>query len=162
MNNQINYQRNNYQRDNYQDSQQKKASQKFADEKFFERVENDFAQVAESVVLKLEKDKNGNIALNTNQIRNVLDLINGVSEKVTLHNGEDISCFKNEILYIRVKLAYIYGKSKQSDGVKDFIDKSELIELLLCVGTSKQKYQIFAKYVEALVAFHKYYGGKDD
>ena len=98
--------------------------------------------------------------LNTNQIRNVLDLINGVSEKIALHTSEDISCFKDQIAYVRVKLAYFYGK-EQGKGVKDFIEKSKLIELVLCVGTSKQRYQIFAKYVEALVAFHKFYGGKD-
>lgn len=135
--------------------------QKVADEVFFKKVLDDFADTAENVVLNLEKDKNGNIALNTNQIRNVLDLINGVSEKVALYNGEDISCFKNEILYIRVKLAYIYGRAEPNKGVKDFIDKSKLIELILCVGGSKQKWQVFAKYVEALVAYHKYYGGKD-
>lgn len=99
--------------------------------------------------------------MKTNQIRNILDLINGVSEKITLHNGEDITCYKDDILYIRVKLAYIYGKANQTDGVKDFIDKSKLIELILSIDNRKSRYQMFAKYAEALVAFHKYYGGKD-
>ncbi len=148
---------NSYNKTNYSQTSKKKE----ADEKFFKEVSDDFASTAENVVLNLDKDRSGNIALKTNQIRNCLDLINGVSEKVALYNGEDISCFKNEILYIRVKLAYIYGRAESNSGVKDFIDKSKLIELILCIGSNKQRWQIFAKYVEALVAYHKYYGGKD-
>ncbi len=150
---------NNYYGYNNQ-SQNLRDKKKIADLEYFKKIEKDFAAEAENVILNLEK--NGNeICLKTNQIRNILDLINGVSEKIALHNEEDITCYKDDILYIRVKLAYIYGKDNKNDGVKDFIDKSKLIELILSIDNHKSRYQMFAKYAEALVAFHKYYGGKD-
>lgn len=152
---------NNYYGYNNQNQNTKQYNKKTADLEYFKKIEKDFAAEAENVILKLEKDRNNEICLKTNQIRNILDLINGVSEKITLHNEEDITCYKDDILYIRVKLAYIYGKASQTDGVKDFIDKSKLIELILSIDNNKSRYQMFAKYAEALVAFHKYYGGKD-
>lgn len=45
--------------------------------------------------------------------------------------------------------------------VKEFVQKAEIIELLKEIGNSKKNYLLFSRYMEALVAFHKYYGGQD-
>ena len=102
--------------------------------------------------------------LTTSSIRNILELINTVREKLVFE-GEKIKTTTNyDIQYILLKLYYIYGRAseKKDKKITSFIEKSKMRELVLCVGDSKTKFEIFAKYVEALVAFHKYYGGKDN
>ena len=39
--------------------------------------------------------------------------------------------------------------------------QSNMKQHIEAVGTSIAKYEAFAHYVEALVAYHKFYGGKD-
>ena len=70
-----------------------------------------------------------------------------------------------EIKFLKVKLAYQIGRAdagrNKPNPVRDFADKSGLITEIDKIGNSLGKYENFARYVEALVAFHKFYGGKD-
>lgn len=131
------------------------------DEVFFKKIEENYAVEAENVIVELLKSNNNKL-LTTSKIRNILSLINEVGEKVVFAEKNLDKKIQNEILYIRVKLAYLYGRSLKEKVVIDFINESKLIELVMCIGDSKEKFQAFAKYVEALVAYHKFYGGKDD
>ena len=45
--------------------------------------------------------------------------------------------------------------------VKEFVKKAEIIDILKEINTSKKNYLLFSRYIEALIAFHKYYGGKE-
>ena len=45
--------------------------------------------------------------------------------------------------------------------MKRFVSRAKLIERIDAIGTSIPKYQEFARYIEALVAYHKFYGGRD-
>lgn len=58
-----------------------------------------------------------------------------------------------------MKLVYEYGRNES--GVRDFIDKSELIEEVKKIGDDREKLIIYCKYVEALVAYHRYFDGQD-
>ena len=137
-----------------------------ADEAFFEKITINYADVAENVIRELKE--NGKL-LTKSSIRNILELINTVREEVALYSVENAKkdaekdilpkSIEYDIQYILLKLYYIYGKSEV--GVQSFIKCSKLRELVLCIGNSKHKFEIFAKYVEALIAFHKFYGGKD-
>lgn len=40
--------------------------------------------------------------------------------------------------------------------------KAKLNEAIDEIGNDIKKYKDFAKYIEALVAYHKFYGGKDE
>lgn len=70
-----------------------------------------------------------------------------------------------EIKFLKVKLAYQIGRADsgryRANPVKEFADKSGLIGEIDKIGDSLERYENFARYVEALVAFHKFYGGKD-
>jgi len=63
-----------------------------------------------------------------------------------------------EIKYLKVKIAYQAGRER---AVRDFVQKAELTKKIDEIGTDLSKYKEFAKYIEALVAYHKFYGGKD-
>ena len=100
----------------------------------------------------------GEKPVTTNQLRNILTLINNISIKSGF-GGDTLSReVQNDIKYLLVKIYYACGRDKS---VNSFVNTTKLIELLLCVGDSRDRWLIFSKYVESLVAFHKYLGGKD-
>ena len=63
-----------------------------------------------------------------------------------------------QVQYLRVKMAYQAGRDKD---VKKFVEKAGLDARICDIKNSIAKYEEFARYMEALVAYHKYYGGKD-
>lgn len=63
-----------------------------------------------------------------------------------------------EIQYMRVKLVYQAGRERN---VKEFMETSELDKYIQQIGGSIKQFEEFSRYVEALVAYHKFYGGKD-
>ena len=62
------------------------------------------------------------------------------------------------IEYLRVRVMYECGREPK---VKEFVKKAEIIDILKEINTSKKNYLLFSRYMEALIAFHKYYGGKE-
>lgn len=119
-------------------------------------------EYAEEVIKSLItfRDKWGNVKglLTVSQIRNILamsaDIYNSVLESPTENLSEDLL---DRISYLTVRLYYEAGRTKL---VKKFIEKAKLIEKLKKVKTKKD-YVDYYHYMEALVAFHRYYGGKD-
>lgn len=161
----VNFKNNQQQRP--QQDQLPKSQQRKADFVFFNQVEKDFSTIAENTIKKISR------LPSTSSIRNILALINNVSMKVANCQESKLpQDIINDISYLKVRIAYSYGRDRSSFNPRSsrtyenqcklavFIDETRLLELLLCIDT-KQKYEIFAKYVEALIAYHKYYGGRD-
>ena len=127
----------------------------------------DYVEKAEQVMLKLKKEK----MVTTSQLRKFLTAVNTINGQVNLlkdKNGgqlaelpKDIS---TEVKYLKVKLAYQIGRAGRQDKknpVWSFEHEAGIFELLDGIGKDVGKYDEFAKYVEALVAYHKFYGGRD-
>ena len=62
-----------------------------------------------------------------------------------------------QVKYLKVKLAY----QGRVDSVKKFAKKAELARRIDAIGCDRRKYQDFAHFVEALVAYHRFYGGQE-
>ena len=132
----------------------------------------DIVKEAEAVILSLEKNRRNEFALRTNQLRKFLSAVNTVSNKVNVYQAQIVSANPSrmskdlvlseqlaaEIKYLKVKIAYQAGRER---AVRDFVQKAELTKKIDEIGTDLSKYKEFAKYIEALVAYHKFYGGKD-
>lgn len=115
----------------------------------------------------------GSKMVTTSQIRKFLTAVNRVNGKIDqFKNGNKSSAsgripedLQMEIKFLKVKLAYQIGRAdsgrNRANPVKEFADKSGLIGEIDKIGDSLERYENFAHYVEALVAFHKFYGGKD-
>ena len=115
----------------------------------------------------------GSKMVTTSQIRKFLTAVNRVNGKIDqFKNGNKSSAsgripedLQMEIKFLKVKLAYQIGRAdsgrNRENPVKEFADKSGLIGEIDKIGDSLESYENFARYVEALVAFHKFYGGKD-
>lgn len=126
----------------------------------------DIAKEAEDVILKLKDQNHGRIYLKTNQIRKFLTAVNAITNKVNVYKAKHLDATElpdelaGEIQFLKVKAAYQVGKER-GNSVKDFMEQSKMKHRIEEIGTSISKYEEFAHYVEALVAYHKFYGGND-
>ena len=46
--------------------------------------------------------------------------------------------------------------------VNEFVQKAQILDILKEIKQSKKNYLLFSRYMEALIAFHRYYGGRDE
>lgn len=110
--------------------------------------------------LKTKKNQRGKPIglLTVSQIRNLLamsaDILNEVLEYPEEKLSEELL---DRISYLTVRFYYEAGRDEK---VKSFIETANLLPFLKCIKTRKQYIQYY-QYMEALVAFHKYHGGKD-
>ena len=63
-----------------------------------------------------------------------------------------------DIKFLKVNLLYQAGRTA---AVKQFMTVSKLNVIIDSIGDSLARFVKFTKYVEALVAYHKFLGGKD-
>ena len=107
-------------------------------------------------------DKRGYSAnITSSKIRSILEMVNKIYNNVFFMSGSELS--KNhlsDIAYLKVKLAYECGRDKS---VEDFIKRSCIMNPITHIinGKRKDDFLLYCRYVESLVAYFKYYGGKD-
>ena len=122
-----------------------------------------FLDKAEKAIesLKNQKDNWGKPVgkITTSQIRNILSMTADIYNEVMLLDGNDLGeHVKSKIAYLRVRCLYEAGRS---ESVRAFVTESQLLEILPSIGDRKE-YLLFSQYMEALVAWHKYLGGRDN
>lgn len=140
--------------------------------------QTDIVTRAEQVMQKLKKR---NVLITTSQIRKFLTAVSVLNNKVQRFEIKErqIQATKDltstlpdelvmQIKYLKIIMAYQSGKNRKKNDRNDernevyqFIREAKLNEFIDDIGTDLAKYKEFAKYVEALVAYHKFYGGKD-
>ena len=126
--------------------------------------EENYVDVAEKVILELKnkKDSRGKTVhykLTTSQIRNLLAMTADILNDVNRQNGDLLSDdIVSRIEYLKVRLIYECGRK---EWVKYLVEESDLLNLIKSVGKSKNRYILLSRYMEALVAFHKFFGGKE-
>ena len=125
--------------------------------------EENYVAKAESVILKLSKQVNKQgkvVAMVTNsKIRNLLSMSADIYNQVLDCKDDKLPQELNgRIEYLRIRFIYECGREPK---VKAFVKQAEILEILKEIRQSKKNYLLFSKYMEALIAFHKYYGGKE-
>lgn len=119
-----------------------------------ETVPENYVDKAEAVIKDLR------FTITTSKIRNLLSLISDIYNVEKLSTGADISAASAaKIGMMRVRTAYEAGRDSAT---KDFVEKAKLLQYLKGIGTDREKLIRFAHYMEALVAYHKFYGGKEN
>lgn len=125
---------------------------------------------AEKVIQALKKESDNNPKecrfITTSQLRRFLTAVNRVTGQVEKYKRERNEKRNNQlpkelqtqIKFLKVKLAYAAGREKS---VKKFAEKAELMKEIENIGDDMMRYEAFAAYMEALVAFHKFYGGRE-
>lgn len=121
-----------------------------------------YVDEAERVIkILIEKDRNekDDMKLTTSKIRGILSLVtelyNDIIHEPSNKLGEE---YVERIQYLRLRIAYEAGRD---DVVKNFIKESKLLGYVKNIKNSKRNFLLFAKYVEALVAYHRFYIRED-
>lgn len=106
----------------------------------------------------------------TSKIRNLLSLVTDIYNDESIRTEDKLkpdSVVKLNLM--RVRVAYEYGRDNgESVGkdkvypMKEFISQAHLREYLKGISTDRADLIRFAHYMEALVAFHRYLGGKEN
>ena len=127
--------------------------------------EKTYVDQAESVFDKLTQkfEKNGKWItpqiVTTSKIRNILSMAADIYDNVLQNKDDQLSDeIVSRIEYLRVRIIYECGREPK---VKEFVNAADLLDYIKMIGNDKKKYVLFYHYLEALVAFHKFKGGKD-
>ena len=106
----------------------------------------------------------------TSKIRNLLSLVTDIYNDESIRTEDKLkpdSVVKLNLM--RVRVAYEYGRDNGESVGKDkvypmreFITQAHLREYLKGISTDRADLIRFAHYMEALVTFHRYLGGKEN
>jgi CRISPR-associated protein Csm2 len=117
-------------------------------------------RVIKALIVQEERNARNMPLVTTSKLRNLLamsaDIYNEVINQKEDKLSEDI-CARIE--YLRVRFLYESGRE---NSVKNLVVESKLMDVLKEINGSRKKYILFSRYMEALVAFRKFYGKKDD
>jgi CRISPR-associated protein Csm2 len=121
--------------------------------------ENSYVKKAEETIDKLLKNNKTDSIATTSQMRNILAMSADIYNRVMVNSGEDLS---DEIIglieYLKIRIVYEAGRDEK---VKKFIVQSEMLEIIDEINGSKKNFILFNHYLEALIAYRRFKGGKE-
>ena len=128
-------------------------------------TQTNYVDLAEDVIknkIMRDNNKKNSIVLTTSKIRGALSLANVLYNDVIHSKDNNLSEeTKGKIQYLRLRFAYEAGRdTDKRKSVDDFVKKSDILNHLKRIET-RDDLLLFCRYMEALVAYHKFYGGRD-
>lgn len=124
-----------------------------------ESLPENYVDKAEEVMRSLVVDNQNK--LTTSKIRNLLSLVTAIYNEENLRNSPELlPKSRNALTMMRIRVVYEAGREK--DTVGSFVEKAKLLEYLKGIGNDREKLIAFAHYMEALVAYHRYLGGREN
>ena len=109
-----------------------------------------------------QKDRNGKSIspVTTSKIRNLLAMTAGIYNEVLNVQEDKLS---NETIgrinYLKIRFVYESGREPK---VKMLVQKADILQHLDEINGSRKQYILFSRYMEALVAYRKFLGGRDE
>ncbi len=126
--------------------------------------EDNYVDKAEQVIKELSEKVNNRTGrkepmVTTSKLRNLLALTADIYNEVTSTQSEKLSeDIKGRIQYLKLRFVYESGREPK---VKELVLKAKILDIISEINGSRKNYILFNRYMEALVAYHKFYGGKD-
>ena len=95
--------------------------------------------------------------LTMSQIRNLASLTSNIYDEV---QNNDVAQVSDKLAYLRVQFVYQSGRNA---AVKKLVELADILNILKTMQAKNDRAIIirFCRYMEALVAYFKYYGGQD-
>lgn len=116
-------------------------------------IPDDYLDQAEEIM------RNNVKGITTSKIRRLYSLVIEIYNRENLRTESDLDPQSiADINMARVRFAYECGRDSN---VKRFIEKTHLLEYMKGIGSSRTDFIKFARYMEALIAYHKYFGGSE-
>lgn len=114
----------------------------------------DFLEQAEKLMCSQE------IRITTSKIRRLYSLVTEIYNEEQLRTQDMLTQESVAALgMMRVRIAYECGRDAS---VKAFVAQTKLLQYLKSIGTSRMAFIKYTQYMEALVAYHKFYGGREN
>lgn len=122
-------------------------------------TDDNYVDKAEAAIKSLKRNNRDRrnpdaFLLTTSKIRHLLSLTSALFDESNVKGYPDL---RDKIAYLRVQFVYQSGREF---AVKDLVQQAQILEALKEVS-NKETLQRFCRYMEALVAYFKFYGGKD-
>ena len=100
------------------------------------------------------------ISITTSKIRRLYSLATEIYNEERLRTEQALTAESIAAVgMMRVRIAYECGRD---DKVKSFVQKAKLLEYLKGIGDSRATFIQYTQYMEALVAYHKFFGGREN
>ena len=120
-------------------------------------TEENYVGKAESVITALIGRKE---LLTTSKIRKLLAILSEIYTDARHDGKRELSDeIKSRIQYFKMRFVYEAGREKT---VKAFWEAAQIEKQIDKIGNSKKELILFCHYMEALVAYRKFLGGKDE
>ena len=121
-----------------------------------------YVDEAERVIrglIRTDKFGNSKLDLTTSKIRNILSMVSELYTDAQHSREEKLNeDMVSRVQYLKMRIAYEAGRERS---VKDFVMAANLLDYAGEIGSSRQNLILFCNYMEALVAYHKFHGGRD-
>ena len=126
--------------------------------------EENYVNSAEKAILNLkdlkDEKKKPIPIVTTSKIRNLLAMSADIYNEVVNSKGEKLSAdIIGRINYMKIRFYYEAGREIS---VKAFLQEADVFNIIKEINGSRKNYILFSHYLEALVAFRKYYYKNDD
>lgn len=127
-------------------------------------TEANYVDQAENVIKTLKNKKNERTGrpvsmVTTSKIRNLLAMTADIYNEVEKKQEEKLTPeIVSRIQYLRLRFVYEAGREPR---VRDLVTQAKLLDVLNEIGDSRENFILFSHYMEALVAYHRFYGGRD-
>ena len=122
-------------------------------------TEENYVEIAEQVIKKLHEEKNQKGQpigiVTTSKIRNLLSMTANIYNDVVNTKSEHLS---NEVIgrinYLKLRFVYEAGREQK---VKRLVETAHILQCLDAIKGNRSQYILFSRYMEALVAYRKFY-----
>lgn len=141
--------RQNYNRQNANGFQRENTRERAA-----EPLPKDYVNAAENVIMVIERWGKNNQITKT-KLRNLMTLAINILNVEQLRTASELLPESiAAIQMMRIRVVYEAGRERMVDS---FVREAKLIEYIKSIGSSREKLVNFAHYMEALVAYHRFY-----
>ena len=120
-----------------------------------EKVPADYVDKAEQVMQRFYR------SISTSKLRNLLSLVSDAYNMENIRTEEKILP-ETEVKLNLMRIRVVYECGRENDrSLKNFIAGAKILEYLKGIQGNREDLIRFAHYMEALVAYHRYYDGKE-
>lgn len=121
-----------------------------------EVLPGDYVDLAETNMGELINERQ---APTTSKLRNILSIIMDIYNEENRRNENTLSKESiTQLQFLRIRMLYEAGREKT---VKAFIDKTKALQYLKGIEDDRERFLNYCHYMEALVAYHRFHGGRD-
>ena len=125
-----------------------------------ELTDENYVDQAKCVIKRLIDKYNKENILTTSKIRKLLSMISDMYTKAKRLKSNTLNSeLLTKIQYFKMHTVYEAGRESS---VKKFVEEAQITNQIDKIKTDREKLILFCHYMEALVAYRKFLGGRDE